>query len=393
VAVRVIVEDESAFAAVRPLDIAAYLRSRGWVELGSGDEPASAWEKQVDRDTYEVLAPKHSGWRDYPRRVKSLVNTLGEVENRSQLAILHDIAAVFFDIVRLRSADNAMLDGTIFLEDAVHVASSGRGMMLSAACATIQPKRAYHSRKPMAATRYVDGLRMGQTEHSSYVITIMSQVSPALAPRQMALRFQPGEELPVGFVYEEPYERRVTATLGRALHKLRSAATRGASTGSLDAFEDAIEAGVSADLCESLGLIRECSHITTFEVSIGWAPCRPQSGHVPDKVMFTTDVLDVIREAGRQLRERSPVEDFDLVGPVVDLSRTLESLHGTATVLGSVDGQLRKVNVDLWGADWQLAHGALGKTPHVLLKCTGELLKNGNLFVLKNARNVSDTLP
>lgn len=204
---RVVVDNEEAFEALRPLDIAAYLRSRGWTELASDDERVSYWEKTCRDSTYEVLAPKQSGWRDYARRVKSLVNTLGEAEDRSQLAIMHDISAVFYEI--------------------------------------------------------------------------------------------------------------------------------------------------------------------------------------PQKITFTTDALEVVQEAGRILRERGPVDDFELLGPVVDLSRpSADSLYGVGVIVGSVQGQLRKVNVELWGRDWQAAHDALGKPTQLLLRCTGELLKSGNLFTLKNARDV-----
>lgn len=389
-AVKVRVEDDQALGALRPLDVAAYLRSRGWTEVPSGDDPLVAWEKSVDGDTFEVLVPLQQQWRDYPRRMKSVLDTLSEAEQRSQLAIMRDVAAVSFDVVRLRVADNAILGGTMFFEDAIHVASAGRGMMLSAACAAIQPRRAYHSRKPTLATKYVDGLRMGQTEVGSYVLTILSPVAPALTSRQLSLPALPtstAESQP------EPYERTVTQTLGAALGRLHRAASRSAATGALDAFEEAVPEGVSADLCEAMGLIRECTHVATFEVSIGWAPSRPPTVNVPSRFQFATDVLEIVREAGRLLRERTPVEDFELVGSVIDLSRPSEELHGVAIILGNVHGQLRKVSTELWGADWQIAHDAQEKTPRALLRCTGELHRSGNSFSLRHARDVTEVDP
>lgn len=382
---KVRVEDREALAALRPLDVTAYLRSRGWAEVDPADDaPLSAWEITIGSDVVEVLVPRHQEWRDYARRAGEMLATLGEVEQRSELAIMRDITAVFIDVVRLRATNGTVSDDTIALVDGVGLVAAGRGLMLSAACSAADPKRAYSSRKPVQATRYMDGLRLGQSERGSFVLTLLSPVAPALAPRQLALFSPPEEEaLPP----PDPYERQVTRTLGIALDKLHRAAARGAATGQLDAFEDAVPLGVSADLCEALDLVRACSHVSSFEVSIGWAPSRPEPAQTPSRAIFTPDVLEVVHEAGRVLRERTPIEDFELEGPVIRVDRPEASLQGTAVVFGRVNGQPRQINVELWDADWRKAVEAL--SGRLVFRCTGELSRRGKLFVLANARGVT----
>jgi hypothetical protein len=87
------------------------------------------------------------------------------------------------------------------------------------------------------------------------------------------------------------------------------------------------------------------------------------------------------------LRERTPIEDFELEGPVVELSRPDASLRGTAVVFGRVNGRPRQISVELWGADWTSADEALGG--RLVFRCTGELTQRGKLFVLEHARNVT----
>jgi hypothetical protein len=380
---RVRIEDTEALRAVRPLDLAAYLRAAGWKEVDpASTEPAVLWEATGDGKTSEILTPKHPDWRDYPRRVREAIATLAEFEQRSQLAILRDVSEVSTDVVRLTALNGAPGDGTLPLADGIQLVGSGRGLMMAAACSATKPQRAYPSRKPAEAAKYIESLRLGQSERGSYVVTIMSPVPPILATHQMALAL-PG----VAPTTEEPFSRRVTRTLAIGLERVMWAAGRGVASGEMVAFEEAVKDGVSADLCEALALVRECGHVTSVEIRVGWAPSRPLSGDVPAKSVFTRDILDVVEEAGRVLREREPVPDFELVGPVIDLSRPEADLWGTATVLAVVGGKQKKVSLDLHDADWKTAYAAL-KDRQMVLRCTGELEKTATLYRVTNPRGV-----
>ncbi len=59
------------------------------------------------------------------------------------------------------------------------------------------------------------------------------------------------------------------------------------------------------------------------------------------------DALEVIREAGRVLRERTPVEDFEVERPIVKVNRPGGELFGDAVILGVVDGRTRQVHISL----------------------------------------------
>lgn len=379
---RVKVDDIQALSTLRPLDIAAYLRARGWSEV-EADDPISVWETSAGGSTYEILAPLHQDWRDYGRRVQSVVETLGEAEGRSQLAILRDIVAVSADVVRLRAVSGTSTDDTIGFLDGLGMAAAGRELMLAAACSAARPQKSYAARKPTQATRFLEGLRLGQSERGSYVLTVISPVTPALhrSPTQTLL-----PEVSAAFA-AEPYERRVTRTLGTALAQLHHAASRGAATGELTAFEEAVPMGVSADLCEALDFIRESSRISAFELSIGWAPSRPLPVAVANRTLFTPDVLEVIHEAGLLLRERSTIDDFDLEGPVIKLHQPPSHSQGTAVIFGLVNKKSRQVSVELSGDDWSLATRALRE--HHVFRCTGELTRTGKSYLLQNPRQVT----
>jgi hypothetical protein len=380
---KAVVTDQEVLAALRPLDLVAYLRAHGWTPQESTDQdPLSEWVKESERGYYELLAPRHHLWSDYPRRIRDALAILAEEEQRSQIDLVKDIPLVSRDIIRLRSIVQGRNDGTIPLGDGALLATAARTLMLAAACATVEPRRAWGSRKPQKATSYLDELSLGQTERSSFVLTLLAPIPPSLVPRHAPLDHL-GED--------EPFNRRVTRTLGTALTAVRRAAELGVSTGDFSAFEAGLEAGVSADFCEALGLVRECSSVTQLEVRIGWASSRPLREPPVALHELAADSLEVIREAGRVLRERTPVEDFEVEGPVVKVDRPGHERFGNAVVLAAVDGRSRQVHVRVSGDEWNTTTQAMAD--RTILRCKGELVREGNRYVLRNARDLRVVLP
>jgi hypothetical protein len=375
---KALVTDPEVLASLRPLDLVAYLRAHGWKPLETtDDDPLSEWFKDGERGRYELQVPRHGHWKDYARRVRDVVAVLAEEEARSQIDLVTDIPLVARDIIRVRCLVQGRTDGTISLDDGAHIAAAARSMMLAAACSTVEPRRAWGSRKPQQATRYLDDVSLGQTERGSFVLTLLSPVPPSLV--QPALGLGRANE-------DEPFNRRVTRTLGTALTAVRRAAELGVSTGDLSAFEVGVEDGISADFCEALALVRECSAITQLEVRIGWAASRPPRDPPAALHDLAPDALEVIREAGRVLRERTPAEDFEVEGPVVKVNRPGDELLGDAVVLGAVDGRTRQVHISVGGEAWTTTMQAMAD--RTILRCRGELVREGKRYLLRNARDL-----
>jgi hypothetical protein len=250
-------------------------------------------------------------------------------------------------------------------------------MMLAAACATVEPRRAWASRKPQQATRYLDDVSLGQTERGSFVLTLLAPVPPSL------IQPVPGLDRTDE---DEPFNRRVTRTLGTALTAVRRAAELGVSTGDLSAFEAGVDDGISADFCEALAIVRERSSVSQLEVRIGWASSRPPRDPPAALHDLAPDALDVIREAGRVLRERTPVEDFEIEGPVVKVNRPGDELFGEAVVLGAVDDRTRQIHISVGGEAWTTTMRAMAE--RTILRCRGELVREGKRYLLRNTRDL-----
>ncbi len=366
-----LLREEVARRNLGTIDVATYLRTHGWDRLEHPSRDVSYWRRTVAAQRFEVLLPHHHDWSDYLDLLTTLVDTLARAERRSALSLLADLTTATSDVVRLRAVTGPASDGTIGVGDGLRLVDCLRRVFLAAACTAVEPRRAYHMRKFTEATRFVDRLRLGQTERGSFVLTALSPVTPSLTE-------QASEQ------DTEPFERKVTRTLAQALSGLESAAPQGSLESQIEPFEREVERGVSADLCEAVALLGESEVIEQVDFDIAWSPVRA-APVVAQRTSFTRAVFPVIRSAGASFRERTPVEDFELEGITTHITRPGEARRGEAKILAVIDGRQRLISVAVEGQDWEIASRSM--TERVLLRCDGELRRLGTTFALEHPRN------
>lgn len=98
---KVTIRDEQVLRAIRPEELIAYLRSRGFREHGVLGGNAALWRRPHDAEDVEILAPLDPTLGDFASRMLDALKTLEAVEKRSQLDILRDIATALADVVRI----------------------------------------------------------------------------------------------------------------------------------------------------------------------------------------------------------------------------------------------------------------------------------------------------
>jgi hypothetical protein len=370
------IRDVEAMKALRPLEVAAYLRSRGWTSKDGGGS-ATIWTLTVAKEEYEVLLPLDPTIRDFALRMGDILQVLAAAEHRSQEEIYADLLTTTADVVRIRLEDADLQDGTLPIDGHARVAQKARDLMLAAACAATEARPVWHTRKPAQAVEEVRKVRIGQTERGSYVVTVITRVSPALHVREGHL-----------FEVETPFERRMTETLASSLFHLERAAEAAALSGEFKAFDEAVSRGVSANLCDAVaGLWGEEDRFRNLEFTFSWSPARPPEPDAVRRVRFTADRIPVIREAGRLLRERAPIADFELEGAVIRLERAEGAPTGRVTILGQVDGKPRRVLVEMNDPNYHLA--VLAHDQFRALRCVGSLVREGRSFILREPREIA----
>ena len=364
--------DRAALAAIQPLELVTFLRSTGWTAaVGVSDR----WTPWVKGDC-EIAVPMRNDLGDYLARVADALLVVAQSEGRSLREVLNDLSVASTDIVRFRLFHTDNADGTMPLRMGIELVRQAADILLAGACAAFEPRPYYSTRKPDRAVGVVERMRMGQTEHGSFVLTVLSRVPPAL--RQIL------------FEEEPPFERKVTLTLAGALDAALRAADISANQGTMDAFQQAVPRGVSANLCEALhGLATGggSQEARDVEVSFSWSRNHPPTTTPPSRVRFSPDRLNYIGEAGRVFRQGAPAEDMELEGPVVKLVRNPTDVIGSVTIFGLVDGKPRKVTLQLAEAEYNTAVQAHEQKR--ILRCYGCLDREGRQLVLRQPRGIA----
>lgn len=222
------IRDVQTLRSLGPLDLALYLKSKGWNESQVQPDQFSLWTiHDGNNEEYEILLPLNNTIKDYALRVGELLKTLELAEGRSQFEIFHDLQTTSTDVVRLRFNVPNSSEGSIPIEKGVEIMNKVWDMMMAAACSAIAPRSIYLARKPNQAVNYMKKVRLGQTEQGSYVVTVLPPVPPELNVSQTtSIKLEDPAD---------PFERKVTVNLSNALNEMRSVAGRTAVKGSIQA--------------------------------------------------------------------------------------------------------------------------------------------------------------
>jgi hypothetical protein len=275
-------------------------------------------------------------------------------------------------------------DGSVALDAGVAIVAQARDMLLAAACAARAPQPVYRPEVNREASDYMRRVKLGQTEHGSFVVTLLAPVPPLLEPPQVFpyRSLWPGAQWPNSnwvSLADEPLERMVTRRLMEALEATRNAAEM-ALSGDAAAFEKAVAAGVSANLCEAVaGMIEQSDGL---DISVTWARTRP-TPETRRRVAFSAKDAEVLKEAARTFRQRQPKADVTLFGTVTRLKRDQEDVEGVVTLNAMVDDRPQQVSTVLDQANYAVAVRAhAARTPVIV---TGDLERVGRRWQMTNA--------
>jgi hypothetical protein len=372
--------DAEALRAISPAALAAYARGEGWIRTEAYGAHADVYEALGKP---EIILPRTARLNDFPTVVSTLVGIFAKAAGQDELATYRDLIGVDRDVIRVRSFGGDD-DGSVFLDAGVKIVSQSQYMLLAAACAARTPQSLYRAGANREASDYMRRVKLGQTEHGSFVVTLLAPVPPLLQPQ-----LDPSW---VGFE-DEPFERQVTRRLMGALEASRNAAELAAAGEGARAFENAVNAGVSANLCEAIaGLVEQSNGL---DISLTWARTRP-TPEAQRKIGFSVNDAEILKEAARVFRSRHPQADVSLIGTVSKLKRDQDQINGLVTFKAVVDEKLQSVNGVLDQANYEIASRANVDRKQIIIR--GDLervsqrwqLTNGSITELSEDDEVED---
>lgn len=352
--------DDRLIEEVTPEDVRLYLQANRWAEEVVNDYLAVWTHPGTD---LSVFAPRRTDVRDYDTQLTLMMRFLAEFEDRQPTQILSDVRFTGADVIRLRIDTSVLERGTIAFNKATEVITQSQRMLMAAARAAIHPQNFFVGGSPAEVSEYLDTTRLGQTEPGSFVFTIISPVTyrsavVALPPRREegAMQQRPSEGAPQQ--QQQPFARRVTTTLSKSLNAIRNASVQQARP--LTAvFEDIVDEGVSANLCEALSVIAEQSVDRAVELDFTWsakAP-RPQAGP-RTKVVVPPIITPVLENMSKHLKQVAPQPGFEVIGKVERLSNQELGEGFDLALRANVEGRERLLALQLTDAEREVASTA-----------------------------------
>ncbi|WP_025770806.1 hypothetical protein [Thioalkalivibrio sp. HK1] len=363
VAIRdIVIRDAAALSCLSPAALAAWAQSKGWRKSGRYREHSDIYRAP---DKPELLIPTVRELGDYPQVVGRLISVFAEVADSDPLTIYRELARADRDAIRVQVPDRP--HGSVAAEGAVELIVGAWGVVRSALRSMNAP-RAVHWENPRPKMRvHLDRMLMGQAEHESFAITLLS---PAIVQ---------------GLPEIEPAERVMTKYLARAMHALRSATDRSIERpdGQKDFFAQAVKEGVSANLCESMVSMLEPFH--SIDIAFSWAYTIETKISV-SALAFEKGDIPILKKAADRFRREALEPNRSFVGMVERVERSQIDGEGRI-ILRALDSRgERRLRAHLMPCDYEKAVRAFEERMPIVL--VGDLDRSGGRRQLVDARVV-----
>lgn len=366
--------------SIHPSAAESYLRLYGWEYDDNFREIESYW--QTSDGKQHTTLPLRPEARDFSLRMSEFVDTVALVEQRSAMDVISDLQTANMDVVSFRVNTGSEHDGAIPLKNGVQLFESARDALISAARATVESRPLFQGGAPGEVSRYLEKVKVGQTEHGSYIVNLLSPVATLTQNTQREGQAFPDTE----YDREVNFPRSVTRMLRKALRSTQEAAEESAHDPEYRAFVNAIHSGVSANLCEALLRIHESGGDRGIQVNLRWAYTLPPDDQQEETFDFDSEYIPVLRGAAEVLRATDPHEDYLLLGDVTELRRDALLQTGQIVVKAKVDDAVRKVQVDLESQDYDEA--VMAHKEGVPIRVKGRLRQKGIKWILENPKDL-----
>lgn len=375
------VYDERKLQSVSCAALAAYLSAHEWKKVADWAERATVYGKTINGREQRIWVPVRETFADYADNMERSIQILAQAQNRAPDAILVELQATMSDSIRVTTL-HGQSERVLSLQDAGALFRDSLAMLVAAARSAKKPRRAYRGALPTEAMDYLKSISPAPTAFSAFDLTFLSPIPP---------RYD-GEGLPVGQIaqmsFGHPFARRAVLRLKDGLRATQEAVADVKRQGDFASFDNGVQAGVSANLCDAvLGLIQLSGEFGAgLSVDVRWAPTRPMNGKQFVSIPFSAHDTEIIRMAAHHLRSRASYADEHVLADVVRLEREPEGFDGRAQLLAEIDDQSRRLGVTFDPTDFHTVITAFQERRQIELD--GDLHPAGRGYELRNPHNV-----
>jgi len=344
---------------VDPAVLSALLHRHGWQRRGGAAGRYGRWTPPGPGGAgTSLLVPESRAFPDSDDLLGEAIVALTRSGTPSAREVLVGLAVPSDEIRWWRDAPIGPADSAPWTVEE-QLRSAARQMLLAGALATRARAGYYGARHRRAAAALLESVLVGPTAGDGRLTAFV----------------------PVGTV------RPLAVRLHQALYAAREAIDYQRATGGMDAFDGAVEAGVSRELTESLiALVRGTEGA---RIGVEWAPAAgvPEdcvAGVEP--VEFSPGDLPVLREAGARFLRDEPSVAVRITGTVVRMRRSGPRGEGSVRLRVIAGAEIPHVRITLDEEDYRIAgHAHLVGVP---VRVHGRLESRGGFRRLTGAGGV-----
>ena len=369
------IHDRTVLGAIPASSLLAYVQAAGWEKAHHLGKRAVVYTKQRDGRQWDIVVPLKDTFADFAANMAESIQVLSAVEQRSQLDVYQDLLAVGADVIRLAALDGYTAS-SFSLRHGGEFLSEAYALLAAAARAAERPLGAYRGAASKDVSHFLDHVVPAPTDFREFDLTLYSPIMHY----EQAEMFSPAAQ--------QPFSRRAVRALANGLSAADEAISESRATDSLEPFERAISAGVSANLCAAIARLTEQSHEfgAGCAVNVRWAAAHPQNGAANACIRFSIHSVGILNDARRHLLARASFLDEHIVGDLVELARKRDEQEGRALVLPDRADLPSRLEVRFSESDYAKVIQAFGE--QVKIELDGDLHPVGRGYELRNPRNV-----
>jgi hypothetical protein len=313
---------------VDPAVLSALLHRHGWQRRGGAPGRYGRWTPPGPGGSgTSLLVPESRAFPDSDDLLGEALTALARSASPSAREVLVGLAVPSDEIRWWRDVPGGPAGADAWTVEE-HLRTAARQTLLAAALATRARAGYYGARHRRAAAAELESVLVG----------------PAAGGRALTA-FVP---VATG--------RPLVERLHQALYAAREAIDYRRATGGMDAFDGAVEAGVSRELTEALTLLVRGTE--GARVAVAWAPAAgtPEGAVASaEAVEFSPGDLPALREAGARYRRAEPSQPVRITGAVVRMRRSGPSGEGSVRLRVLAGAEVPHVRLTLDEEDYRIA--------------------------------------
>ena len=367
------VMEQQEFASITALNLGAYLRKTGWEYQGKRGQNAHIFTLMAQGRKNTIAVPVFEPLDDHAERISDAIEIICRAENRSALAVFLDLAKADNDSVRVASTNGAGY-APLTISNSADFLEAAHDLMSYSARAAEDAKfhifrGAFRGGASAQVSSFLNSLAFSPDFLRGYRLTMYSPVPVRLDESDAQT---PDTD-------ETPFAREATQTLARALFATSDALSTAIESQSSGHFRDAIEKGVSANLCDALSRLAKGGK--GVSIDINWSLLRA-SRTPPPSVTITYQHADILQSAAATLRTAEPSHEEFVLAHVIQLARGPRDFDGRATLLALRDGRNTRMSAHFNQDDYATVIDAFES--QIPLSLIGDVYRSAGRLEVRN---------